>query len=274
MASQNRPTDWLLLGTVLLLAATLMLTQNQPLVRTLRAQAMGWTARVESTFAWMGRYLRVLERNDELRRENIQLSSQAARTRAVRQRNDELQRLLRLTDSSNAALRPARIVTKDIFQKDNFLVLDVGRADSVAKGMPVVHEQGIVGTVVLVNENYARVMPFLNTDFRVPGAVLPLRAEGIVRWDGERLDRLQLDHVVKTEPVEVGQRVVTSGHSDTFPPGRRIGTVDSVAAPPGRSELEIFLRPAVPLYEISHAVVILREPSPQRQALAEPPAQP
>jgi rod shape-determining protein MreC len=127
---------------------------------------------------------------------------------------------------------------------------------------------------VLVNEHYARVMPFLNTDFRVPGAVLPLRAEGIVRWDGERLDRLQLDHVVKTEPVEVGQRVVTSGHSDTFPPGRRIGTVDSVAAPPGRSELEIFLRPAVPLYEISHAVVILREPSPQRQALAQPTPQP
>ena len=54
---------------------------------------MGWTAQVESTFAWMGHYLRVLERNDELRRENIRLSSQVARTRAVRQRNDELRRL-------------------------------------------------------------------------------------------------------------------------------------------------------------------------------------
>jgi len=254
-----------------LLAATLMLTQNQPLVRTLRAQAMGWTAQVESTFAWMGRYFRVLERNDELRRENIQLSSQAARTRAVRQRNDELRRLLNLTDSSDAALRPARIVTKDIFQKDNFLVLDVGRADSVAEGMPVVHEEGIVGTVVLVNEHYARVMPFLNTDFRVPGLVQPMRAEGIVRWDGEQLDRLRLDHVVQTEPVKAGHQVVTSGHSAVFPPGRRIGTIDSVAAPAGRSELRIYLRPAVPLYEISHAVVILRTPDPERESLEEEP---
>jgi rod shape-determining protein MreC len=272
MASQNRPTDWLLLGAVLLVAATLMLTQNQPLVRSLRAQAMGWTAQVESTFAWMGRYLRVLERNDELRRENIQLSSQVARTRDVRQRNDELQRLLNLTDTTDARLRPARIVTKDIFQKDNFLILDVGTADGVAEGMAVVHEQGIVGTVVLTNEHYARVMPILNTDFRVPGTVLPLRAEGIVRWGGERLDQLQLDHVVKTEPVEAGQHVVTSGHSNTFPPGRRIGTIDSVAAPTGRSELDIFLRPAVPLYEIGHAVVILREPAPEQQALEDPPA--
>ena len=272
MASQHRPIDWLLLAALLFTATTIMVTQNASLLRTLRAETMEWTAQVESTFAWMGRYLRVLERNDELRRENIRLSSQVARTRAVRQRNDELRRLLNLTDSSDASLRPARVVTKDIFQKNNFLTLDVGQDDGIAKGMPVVHESGIVGTVVLVNDHHARVMPFLNTDFRVPGTVLPLRAEGIVRWDGERLDRLQLDHVVKTEPVEAGQRVVTSGHSDIFPPGRRIGTVDSVAAPAGRNELQILLRPAVSLYKISHAVVILRTPDPEQRQLEESPA--
>jgi rod shape-determining protein MreC len=271
MASPNRAGDWLLLSALLLLATSVMVTQNEPLLRTLRAQMMGWTAQVESTFAWMGQYLRVLERNDELRRENIQLSSRVARTRAMRQRNEELRRLLNLTDSSNVALRPAQIVTKDIFQKDNFLTLDVGRADGVREGMPVVHENGIVGTVVLVNDHYARVMPFLNTDFRIPATVLSTRAEGIARWDGERLDRLRLDHVMKTEPVKAGQQVVTSGHSSVFPAGRRVGTVDSVAAPAGRNELQIFLRPAVPLYEIGYAVVILRTPDPQRQKLEEKP---
>lgn len=271
MASQHRPADWLLVSALLLLSVGVMVTQNQPLLRTVRAHTMGWTAQVESTFAWMGRYLRALDRNHELRRENIRLSSKAARTRTVRQRNDELERLLRLRDSSEAALRPARIITKDIFQKNNFLTLDVGRAEGVEEGMPVVHESGIVGTVVLVTDHYARVMPFVNTDFRVPGVVLPLRAEGIVRWDGERLDRLHLDHVVQTEPVEPGQRVVTSGHSNIFPPGRMVGTVDSVAAPPGRSELQIFLRPAVPIYTISHAVVVLRAPDPERQDLENTP---
>ncbi len=263
MASPNRPSDWLVLSALLLVATAVLVTQNQPLLRTLRAHTMGWTAQVESTFAWMGRYLRVLERNEELQRENIRLSSQVARTRAVRQRNKELRRLLDLADSTDGPLRAARIVTKDIFRKNNSLTLDVGRADGVREGMPVVHERGIVGTVVLATEHYARVMPFLNTDFRVPGTVLPLRAEGIVRWDGERLDRLRLDHIVQTEPVEAGQTVVTSGHSDIFPPGRRIGTVDTVTAPPGRNELRIFLRPAVQLYAISHAVVILRTPRPE-----------
>jgi len=269
MAADTRHGDWLLLSALLLVAISVMVTQNHSLFRTLRAHTMGWTAEIESTFAWMGRYLRALDRNDELRRENIQLSSKVARTRALRQRNAELERLLQLRDSTDAPVRTARIVTKDIFQKNNFLTLDVGRSDGVEEGMPVVHKSGIVGTVVLVNEAYARVMPFLNTDFRVPGMVLPVRAEGIARWDGERLDRLQLDHVVQTEPVEAGQQVVTSGHSAVFPPGRMVGTVDSVAAPPGRNELRIFLRPAVPLYEISHAVVILRTSASERQAIEE-----
>jgi rod shape-determining protein MreC len=185
--------------------------------------------------------------------------------------NRELERLLSLKDTSSARLLAARVVTKDIFRQENFLTLDVGRADGVEEGMPVVHERGIVGTVLLVSEQYARVMPYLNTDFRVPAAILPLGAEGIVRWTGERHDRLLLEHVVKTEPVESGQEVVTSGHSGVFPPGRTIGTVDSVQVRPGRSELLIYLEPAVALHEIGHAFVVLRLPDPKREQLEDRP---
>lgn len=263
--------DWVLLLVLLVVAVATMATQNQPAVRALRAQALEATAQIESGFAWMGRYVRVLEENDELRRENIALSSQVARTRSVRQQNRELERLLNLRDSSSARLRAARVVTKDIFRRENALTLDVGRRDSVKKGMPVIHNGGIVGTVMLVSEEYARVMPYLNTDFRVPATILPLGAEGIVRWDGERMDRLVLDHVVKTEPVQSGQRVVTSGHSGIFPPGRSIGTVDSVQTQPGRSELQIYLRPAVPLQDIRHAFVVLSTPDPERLDLESRP---
>jgi rod shape-determining protein MreC len=215
----------------------------------------------------MGRYFRALEENDELRRENIRLSSEVARAREVRQRNEELERMLHMRDSSRAPLRSARVVTKDLYRQENMITLDVGRADSIRVGMPVLHDEGIVGTVVLVSEHYARVMPFLNTEFRVPAVVQPLGAEGIVRWEGDALDRLLLEHIVKTEPVERGQRVVTSGHSGVFPPGRLIGTVDSVAVRTGRNELSVHLTPAVPLYEIKHAVVLLRRPDPERLSL-------
>ncbi|MFO8099821.1 MAG: rod shape-determining protein MreC [Salinibacter sp.] len=267
MDQRSSLVDWGLLAVLLLASVSTMAVQNESLGRAVRAEALELTAQIESTFAWMGRYIRVLEENDELRRENITLSSEVARTRSVRQENEELEQLLRLRDRSSSALRAARIVTKDIFRRENTLTLDVGQRDSVAEGMPVVHESGIVGSVTIVSEKYAQVMPYLNTDFRVAATILPIQADGIVRWDGERMDRLILEHVVKTEPVEEGQRVVTSGHSDAFPPGRAIGTIDSVATQPGRSELQIYLRPAVSLPEIRHAFVVLSPADSQRQAL-------
>lgn len=267
MDLRSQLLDWILLAGLLFLSVMTMLGQNQPLSRSIRAQMLEVTAQVESSFAWMGRYLRVLEENQELRRRNVELSSKVARTRSVRMQNRELERLLRLRDSSSSSLRAARIVTKDIFQQENFLTLDVGANDGVEEGMPVVHESGIVGTVMFTSDRYARVMPFLNTDFRVPGRIIPLQTEGIVRWEGERHDRLLLEHVVKTEPVEPGQKVVTSGHSAVFPPGRAIGTVDSVVVQPGRSELRVYLTPAVSLNEIGHVFVILHTADPARKQL-------
>lgn len=271
MALRSQIVDWVLLLGLLLLATSTMLSRNQSLNRALRAQALEATAQVESGFAWMAQYLRVLDENSELRRRNIELSSKVARTRSVRMRNQELQRLLNLKDTSSAPLRAARIVTKDIFQQENFLTLDVGKEAGVTEGMPVVHDKGIVGTVMLVSDEYARVMPYLNTDFRVPGTIRSLQAEGMVRWDGERHDRLLLEHVVKTEPVEPGQEVVTSGHSGVFPPGRPIGTVDSVDVRPGRSELLIYVEPAVSLDKIGHVFVILHSEDPERRELESRP---
>ena len=267
MDLRSQLLDWILFAGLLFLSVVTMLGQNQPMSRALRAQALKVTAQVENSFAWMGGYLRALEENQELRRRNVELSSKVARTRSVRMQNRELERLLNLRDSSSAQMVAARIVTKDIFHQKNFLTLDVGATDGVKEGMPVVHEGGIVGTVMLTSDDYSRVMPYLNTDFRVPGTIVPLQTEGIVRWEGERHDRLLLEHVVKTEPVEAGQQVVTSGHSAVFPPGRAIGTVDSVIVQPGRSELRIYLEPAVSLHEIGYAFVILSTPDSARRQL-------
>ena len=263
--------DWLLLIALLLISVVVMATQNRSLVRAFQAESMEITAQVESAFAWVGRYVRAVEENDALRRRNIELSSEVARSRAVRMQNDELRRLLSLRDSSQAPLLPARIVAKDITRQRNWITLDVGTSDGVQVGMPVIHESGIVGKVVLVSSDFSRVMPFLNTDFRVPATILSVGAEGIVRWDGERLDRLRLLHVVKTEPVHVGQQVVTGSHSDVFPAGERIGTIDSIAVLPGRNEFQIQLRPAVEIYKINHAFVLRSLPTKEQTRLeAEP----
>lgn len=263
--------DWVLLGALLMTSLFVMYQQNGPMMRGLRAQTLEVTARVERSFAWMGRYVRALRENSTLRQQNIELSSEVARMREALVQNTHLRNMLALQDTASHPLKAARIIAKDITRQRNMLTLDVGRRDSVREGMAVINENGILGKVVLVSARYARVQPYLNTDFRAPAKVLPIEAEGIVRWEGERSDQLLLEHVVKTEPVERGQEVVTSGHSGVFPPGYAVGRVDSVAQRPGRNELRIVLRPAAPLNEADYAFVILRRPDPEQITLEQRP---
>lgn len=263
----DRIRDWVVLFVLLVASIGVMLAQNEPIVRTLRATALDTTAWVESQFAWAGGFFRALDENRFLREENIQLASEVARSREAMYENERLRSMIAFVDSSEYDLLPARIVSKDLTRQQNFLTLDVGRRDGVEEGMAVVDERGVIGRVELVSENYARVMPYLNVDFRIPARVQEIRSEGIVRWEGNRYDHILMEHVVKTDPVEPGHLVIVSGYSTTFPEGYPIGVVDSVAVRTGRNERYVYIRPAAPLDKTSFAFVILQQPDQELQEL-------
>ncbi len=263
----DRIRDWVILGVLLAVSVGTMLMQNQPLVRGVRAGALESTAWLEARLSWVGGYFRALNENEVLRQENIILSSRVARSREAIIENERLRRLIGFRDTTDLQLKAVRIIDKDVTQQQNYLTLDAGSRDSIEVDMAVIDERGVIGKVVLVSENYSRVMPFLNTHFRIPAKVQPLQAFGMIRWEGGRTDRLRLDHVVKTEPVQQGHLVVTSGYSGVFPPGLPIGTVDSVSARTGRNELTVFVRPAASISSAEYAFVILQKPEPERLEL-------
>lgn len=267
----DRIRDWVILFGLLTASVVLMMAQNEPIVRAMRGAALGATGWVESHFAWVGGYFRAIDENQFLREENIQLSSEVARSREALFENDRLRSMLEFSDTTDIRMLPARIVSKDITRQQNFLTLDVGRRDGVDEGMAVVDERGIVGRVVFASENYTRVMPYLNTDFRVAARVQDLRSEGVVRWEGTRFDYLLMEHVVKTDPVEPGHLIVTSGYSRSFPGGYPIGVVDSVAFRTGRNERTVYLRPLAPLDKLQFVFVVLDLPDPEMTAIEEEP---
>lgn len=259
--------DWVLLFGLLTASMVVLVAQNEPLVRAFRAQALEATSVVESRFAWVGGYFRALDENDLLREENITLASEVARSREATYQNERLRRLLGFQDTTAYPMAPARVVAKDITEQDNFLTLNVGSSDSIKVGMPVVDERGIIGRVELVSQDYSLVMPYLNTDFRVPGKIQALQVDGMIRWEGNDRNSLLMEYVSRNQPVLKGQLVVTSGASGSFPPGFPVGFVDSLATLPGRNQLQIYLTPTSPIDQADYVFVILREQNPQVVAL-------
>lgn len=261
----RRIRAWVLLFVLLTLSLITLLSRDEPVVRGLRASMLELSGWVETHFSWAGAPFRAVQENAALRREAVELASEAARSRQARIENERLRRLLGFRDTTTYRVRAARIIAKDL--GENLFTLDVGRRDSVEPGMAVIDERGILGKVLLVSDRYARVMPYQNTRFFVPGTVQPIQAEGIVRWMGGRPNVLTMENVVRTEPVLPGQLVVTSGYSGIFPAGWPVGLVDSVATLAGRNELLIHLTPSAPLSKARHAFVVLQKPDDEQERL-------
>ena len=263
----ERSRDYVIFGALLLTALTLFISRDGPALRATRAMSLAVTAPVEGLFSRAGLFSRSLEENERLRTQTVALSAEVARLREARTENATLRSLLGFADSLDAPRVVARVVAKDITRQANLITIDAGAADSVEIGMPVINERGIVGKVVNVSRNYAVVMPHQNTRFAVPATVDELGRDGVVRWDGAQFDRLVMEYVVKTEPVEPGMLVRTSPFSGVFPGGVPIGRVDTAFAAQGRNDYVIYLTPSAPIGEVGYVYVLRVRPDPEQAIL-------
>lgn len=249
--------DFAILVVLLVISLVVLLSQESEAYRAARGLALEVTGPINGVYARVGQFSRALEENASLRAETVQLSAEVSRLRAARRENERLRALVGFRDTIDAEMLPARVVSKDIARQDNRLTINVGTADGVSDGMPVLDERGLIGKVVLAGRNYSLVMPHQNTNFAVPAQITELGRDGIVRWDGQQFDRLVMEHVVKTEPVEPGMLISTSLVSRNYPPGVPIGRVDSVFAARGRNDLVIYLRPSASLSSVDVVYVVL-----------------
>ena len=263
----ERSRDYVIFAALLLIGLVVFVSRNGPALRAARAASLALTAPVEGVFERSARFRQSLAENERLREETAALSADVARLREAAAENAQLRSLLQFEDSTEVRRVVGRVVAKEITEQTNLLTIDVGRRDSIEVGMPVINERGIVGKVVLVSDRYAVVMPHQNTQFRVPAVLGELGREGVVRWDGASFDRLTMEYVVKTEPVERGMLVTTSPFSGVFPAGVPVGRVDTAYAAAGRNDYIIHLTPAAPISQVGYVYVLLSRPDPERAIL-------
>jgi len=123
---------------------------------------------------------------------------------------------------------PAKVTNNSVNRQFNFMTLDRGRNVGIAENMAVVGPDGIVGVVFGVSERFATVMPVINRNFRVSVQFKKNDYFGSLSWDGQSYRHATLNEISLHMPVSIGDTLVISGHSASFPEGISVGTVSKV----------------------------------------------
>lgn len=253
-------TDYIVTALILVLALAIAINRHQDGLNTLRQISITVVSVLEEPLSNVRVYRQALRTNTYLQEQNILLQDELSRLRSIEQENNELRKLLNYQTNSEFDLQPVRFVTKSLNGINNTFTINAGSNQGVDVGMPVITSDGLVGKVIITAPEYAQVMPYFNSLFRVSARVQQTRSMGIVSWSGEDMSQLVMDFVPKTVPVDSGFVVETSGFGNEFPGGIPIGTVLSTKEEEGKDTQKIFLSPLTSLSEVAEGFVIKFQP--------------
>ena len=122
----------------------------------------------------------------------------------------------------------ASVVSSSVNKRNNFMIIDKGMDDGVRTSMGVISPRGaMVGYVVGCSNRYAAVMPILNTSFRSSGMLPGGGNYASIEWSGNGIHTVQLNGLSKYSNPEIGDTIVSTGHSNIFPQGILIGRIKS-----------------------------------------------
>ncbi len=201
--------------------------------------------------------VRVYEDNRRLREEAQSLRIQNARYREMLATQQRLQDLLQFKETTDWPMMAAQVIGRDPTGWFKSVILDKGARSGLAINMPVVSAEGVVGRVVSVSANYAKVLLIIDQNSAVDCLNQVTRDQGVLRGASTKV--CELDYVLKTSRMARGEMIITSGMGRVFPKGLPVGRVIGVSDRPGALFKDVQVRPMVDFNRLEEVLVILKE---------------
>ena len=155
----------------------------------------------------------------------------------------------------------ARIIARDSGNWFHAFTINKGAEDGLSIDMNVIAGGGLVGRIVDIGPNWAKVNAIINDDSNVSGMVLAssdiLMVNGSLQLMGEGV--IGFGQLIDSQnTVEVGDKVVTSNISDKFLPSILIGYISEINQDSNNITKSGKITPAVDFEHLEEVLVILK----------------
>lgn len=207
----------------------------------------------------------LLQENEDLRQQVNELTLENTR---LQQEHYELNNLRALYDLDGQYAEyekvGARIIARDAGNWYHTFTIDKGIEDGLEVDMNVIAgsgtEGGLVGRIVSVGPNWAKVVSIISDNSNVSGQMLATGDKLIVSGDLEMMQNRQIrfSQLLDSAGVVVsGDKIVTSDISDKYLPGILIGYIGDINLDSNKLTKSGSVTPAVDFEHLDEVLVIL-----------------
>jgi rod shape-determining protein MreC len=196
----------------------------------------------------------VRQDNLSLMDENRRLLNSIAGLRETEQENIRLKKILTFEEHFHIQSTVARVVAKDISTEFRAIRINRGENAGIRKNMAVISTEGVVGRVLRTTPNTADVITVLDLLSAVDTINERSRARGVM--EGLTDDVAVLRYTVRTDDIQPGDGLISSGLGGIFPKGIPVGSVSKVNRKQFGISQEVEVRPAVDFAKLEEVMVV------------------
>lgn len=198
-------------------------------------------------------YESLLIQNEELRRELQQMKAWREAARQLEQEN------AKLLDLNNVKIKPGQtFVTGEVLIEAaspfrQSVLINLGARDRIVDGWAAMDGLGLVGRVSGVGQETSRILLITDTESQIPILIKPSEQSGLMVGDNTNLPLVNF--LERTDDIQPGDQVFTSGDGGVFPSDLLVGTV--VRA----SDNRLRIRPSADLPRLEFLRIVRHTPS-------------
>ena len=215
-------------------------------------------------------YEEIIAENENLKKENMELKIQKERNQKILEENERLLKLLEMKENSiyKGNLKFARVSFSDINNLNNKIFIDLGAEDGIKIDMITVYGDYLVGKIVAVHNNYSEIELITN-----PNSIISAKTMrdilGIARGSDEEDGLLYFQPSIVEDNLKEGDEIVTSGISDIYPEGIKIGKIEEIDEKENYGYKRVTLKPGFESKDLRELIVIGRENTVNRPIVKE-----
>ena len=167
--------------------------------------------------------------NKELKKKNSELEQSLRELEILKAENTTLKEYVNLTDKyTEYTTFPAYVIQTDISNYSKVIIINAGKKDGIDVNMPVIADKGLVGHVISVTDDTAKVQTIVDTSNTVSSTISTTRDSIIARGIIDSSNELKASYIPTEANVLEGDNVETSGIGGIYPKGIHIGTIKKV----------------------------------------------
>lgn len=216
-------------------------------------------ASFKSYFLRLNKTGKIISENKRLKRELADQKLENLLIVNYKYENERLRKLLNFKEQKEFEITGAKVIGFGPSEWKKKLLINKGKEDGLKKGMTVVtYEGAFVGQIDYISNNSAQVKLLSDTDFVVAGIVErnESRAIGLVKGELDEDNYNIMDNLSWEADIKEDDVILTSGLSNNFPEGIRIGKVVEVESDNSGVSQKAKIEPFMDPYTIEEVLVI------------------